>query len=460
MADGIESTADERRIESNDDTAASAETERVTDKRLLWTTGTIAFAAWTLSVYDFLLFGNLLPVIRDYFGWTTAATTRLTIWVGIGTFLVALTVGPITDYFGRVKALMITVAGASISSLLAGLTAWVPAGLAFGYLAVVRSLSGYGYSEQAVNTTYLSELFPSDRRGYLYSFIQGGWPVGALLTTAFILWLQPVLEWYWLFIIATFPLVLLFFARMYLPESPRFEQLQEVRRLARNGETDRAQEVADRYGISEEKASSFTIQQLFEPEIRQHTVALSAAFILNWMGIHIMTVLITLVLTEAKGIEFTSTLYWVLAANVLGFVGYVVHGLIGDRIGRRETIMGAWMIAGVALTAMLLVDGVLAVGTLYVIGLFFFLGSYSALFTYMGESFPTRARGTGASFVNSMGPLGAVVGSLVITFLQEQGLDIGTAAIIAGSVPIFLSGVILYWANHVDPGQELEAIIQ
>lgn len=52
------------------------------------------------------------------------------------------------------------------------------------------------------------------------------------------------------------------------------------------------------------------------------------------------------------------------------------------------------------------------------------------------------------------------MGLLVITFLQDQGLAIDTAAILAGSLPIFVSGVVLYWENHADPGQELEAIIQ
>lgn len=46
-----------------------------------------------------------------------------------------------------------------------------------------------------------------------------------------------------------------------------------------------------------------------------------------------MTVLITLVLTEDKGIEFTSSLYWVLVGNTLALVGYIVHGWIGNRVG-------------------------------------------------------------------------------------------------------------------------------
>ena len=66
--------------------------------------------------------------------------------------------GPIVDYLGRRTALVVTTAGAALSSGLA-------ARLRPIYLIVVRSLSGFGYSEQAVNTTYLSEIYGAGRRG-------------------------------------------------------------------------------------------------------------------------------------------------------------------------------------------------------------------------------------------------------------------------------------------------------
>ena len=113
----------------------------------------VAFVAWTLSVYDFILFGILLPVVAKDFGWSTEFSTLVATWVSVGTFVVAIAVGPIVDYLGRRTALVVTTAGAALSSGLAALT-FSPI-----YLIVVRSLSGFGYSEQAVNATYLSEIY-------------------------------------------------------------------------------------------------------------------------------------------------------------------------------------------------------------------------------------------------------------------------------------------------------------
>src|SRR5690625_1425614 len=55
----------------------------------------ITFFAWVISVYDFTLFGTLLPVIAEDFGWTTAQSTTINTVAQVGVFLVSLVVGPL-----------------------------------------------------------------------------------------------------------------------------------------------------------------------------------------------------------------------------------------------------------------------------------------------------------------------------------------------------------------------------
>src|SRR3712207_5301253 len=143
----------------------------------------IAFLAWVVCVYDYIMFGTLLPKMADDFGWATATSTAIATIVSVGTFFVAILVGPMIDYVGRKRSLIITTAGTGLSSLLTGLT---PAALAAPFLSIVRAISGLGYSEQAVNTTYLNELYGNRKsRGFVYAFVQGGWPIGVLLASAF-----------------------------------------------------------------------------------------------------------------------------------------------------------------------------------------------------------------------------------------------------------------------------------
>ena len=132
---------------------------------------------------------------------------------------------------------------------------------------------------------------------------------------------------------------------------------------------------------------------------------------------------------------------------------------IGDVLGRRETVAGAWILSGISYTVMLfLSSSYLAVLIAYSVGLFFLIGSYSALFTYMGESFPTRIRGTGSSFINAMGPIGGVLGSLLFTTVLQSGANVVNATMIAGAIPLILSGLMMFGARRVPPQKTLEEI--
>jgi MFS family permease len=413
----------------------------------------VCFLAWMLSVYDYILFGTLLPEIAKTFGWSTGFSTFVATWVSVGTFVVAICVGPMTDYLGRRAALVLTTAGAAISSGLAALT-FSPL-----YLIVVRALSGFGYSEQAVNTTYLSELYGARRRGFLYSFVQGGWPIGVLFAAAVSALLLPVIGWRGTFAVATFPILVIAILATKLRESPRYEAAKQVRGLLAEGKDEEAKRFGDEHGVNTERARSFSYVQLFQSDERWHTIWLGLSFLLNWIGIQIFVVLGTTVLVQGKSISMENALLFLVASNALSYIGYLVHGYVGDIIGRRETIAGGWILAGIAFALMLLVaQGGGAVLAFYMIGLFFIIGPYSALFAYMGESYPTRARGTGAAFINAMGPIGAIIGGAILTGLLASGLSMSRAALYAGAIAVVVSGLTLFGARRIKPGQGVEEI--
>jgi hypothetical protein len=77
----------------------------------------------------------------------------------------------------------------------------------------------------------------------------------------------------------------------------------------------------------------------------------------------------------------------------------------------------------------------------------------------MGESFPTRARGTGVAFVNAMGPIGGIAGAALLTSLLAVKINMSIAAILAGGIPTLLSGLLLIGARRIKPGMKLEDII-
>src|ERR1700754_159701 len=78
----------------------------------------IAFFAWLFAVFDFIMFGTLLPQISASFGWDNAKTSLVATLVSVGTAVIALAVGPIADRIGRRKAMILTVSGTAVASAL------------------------------------------------------------------------------------------------------------------------------------------------------------------------------------------------------------------------------------------------------------------------------------------------------------------------------------------------------
>ena len=418
----------------------------------------IAFLAWVVCVYDYIMFGTLLPKMADDFGWATATSTAIATIVSIGTFFVAIFVGPMIDYVGRKRSLIITTAGTGLSSLLTGLT---PGVFSAPYLSVIRAISGLGYSEQAVNTTYLNELYGNRKsRGFIYAFIQGGWPIGVLLASAFTALLLGTVGWRGVFMLATIPALIVAALGLRLKESPRFLAIRRVRRLEKEDRHEEAVEFGRHFDIDVHHVQETTLQQIFEPDIRRHTIFLSLAFLTNWIGIQVFAVLGTTVLTEGKGVSFGSALTVLIVSNAAAYIGYLCHGFVGDRIGRRLTIAGGWVISGLAYTFMLFgPDSQGFVLTMYTVGLFFIIGPYAALLFFMGESFPTRVRGTGASFVNAMGPIGAIAGRALLTaFLTATGDNMVLAAFLSGGIATILSGILMLGTRDVKDPRQAEVV--
>ena len=227
------------------------------------------------------------------------------------------------------------------------------------YLVGVRSIGGLGLAEQGVNTTYLNEIYAlsedekiTKRRGFIYSIVQGGWPLGTLLAAAFAAAFLPLVGWRGCFLIATFPALLVILVRRTLKETPQFVLQDRVRKLLKEGRATEAQ--AWPPSTAWRLREGAPLREVFAPESRRNTIFLGLAWFTNWFGIQTFSVLGTSVLTKGKGVDFAGALIMFIIINLVGFTGYLFHGWAGDRFGRRNVIAFGWLISGVLFAAMLL----------------------------------------------------------------------------------------------------------
>ena len=414
----------------------------------------LALLAWTIAVFDFGLFGTLLPAMQEEFGWTESQAYALTTWIAVGTAIVCFGIGPVIDRLGRRKGMMVTIGGTAIVS---GLTALIPTGIPFlsnGLLVLVRSFGGLGFSEQAVNATYMNEVYQvtevADKRkrpGFHYAFIQGGWPLGFLLASALALVFLPSLGWRALYIMAAIPAaIIVWVIAKKLKETPQFELHHELTRLEKSGQTEQAHALAGAYGV--EHSSTAPLKRIWEPHLRRNTVVLSFAWIFNFFGILIFSVLGTSILKNAKGVELSDAFWMLIVINLLAYFGYVFHGWIGDKIGRKRTIIGGWILSGISFALMLspIITSPTAIIATYGAGLFFLVGPYAAIQYFMAECYPVSCRATGTAFIGAMSQPGTIIGGALFT-LVAAGSGTATAALWVGALGTLFSGVLMIAAK-------------
>jgi putative MFS transporter len=415
----------------------------------------IAFFAWTIAVYDFILFGTLLPRIQESFGWGTSHALLVSTLVSVGTAIVVLGVGPMVDRLGRRKGMIISVAGTAASSAATAATTGAVS------LVGVRSISGLGLAEQSVNATYLNELYALTEdekirrnRGFVYSMVQTGWPIGALLAAAFVAVVTAVFgadAWRLAFLLATIPAIVVALVCRTLRESPQFEMQQRIRQLRKSGDEAGAARLATAHHMDDHSAAPF--RRIFHGVHLRNTVVLSVAWLFNWFAIQTFSVLGTTVLETGKGIDASDTLLMVVVSNLVGALGYLAHGWAGDRFGRRNTIAVGWLLSGAFFAAMLLGPAnTLYVIVAYMMGLFFLLGPYAAIMFFQAECFSLECRATGSSFIGAMSQPGAIIAGFILTGLTAAAVPYSTAALYVGAAGAVVSSVVVMFARTVPSG--------
>ncbi len=406
----------------------------------------LAFLAWTLAVYDFILFGTLLPRISDSFGWSDTTALTANTLVSVGVFVVVILVGLVVDRVGRRRGMMITVGGAAASSFLTALSTGVASLVGF------RSLSGFGMAEQSVNSVYLNEVFAltedktiKKHRGFFYSLVQTGWPVGALLAAAFVAGIVGLFgedSWRLSFIIATVPALLVLFLRKGIKETPQYRLNVYLKNLEKEGKQEEAAAIADRFGV--QMPGGNYIAKIFSRQYARNTVLLCFAWIVNYFAVTCTSVLGTTMLEDVKDISPGTTLLIVTLSNVVGALGYLVHGWLGDRYGRKPVIVIGWIMAAVFWTAFVFGPSTFGFTLVTYMGsLFFLLGPYAPLMFLQAECYDSTCRATGSSFVTAMGQPGTIIGSAILTALVASSISMGTAAFIVGAGGMVFSGLIM-----------------
>jgi MFS family permease len=342
--------------------------------------------------------------------------------------------GVLADYLGRKRTMMFAILAYSIMT---GLSAFAWDWVSF---AVLRFLVGIAIgSEWVTGASIVSELWPDRARGRGVGLMQCGLGVGFFLASFAWLFVGAMgpNSWRYMFLIGVLPALLTLWVRRAIPESPRWEHVNDARQAALERKRSGAS-----LGAQDEALARFTAADLFvEPEIRRRVILafmMSLATTFAFWGISAWIPPYVGAFAAKAGLSNQAwQSYAGMALNGSAIFGYVAFGFLADAFGRKPVTI-FYVLASLVSVALLFLWAQDLTFMLIGAGLcgIFVSGQYTWMAAWLPELFPTRMRATAAGFVFNMPRLIAWTGPLISGWLITQAGGFSQAAVAISSIYI------------------------
>ncbi len=430
------------------------ETSEKTDRTYTIYLIVVAVLGWALASYDSNLLTLTMPDIAKDFGLSAGTLGVLGFIVFGAEFVLALFVGWGMDRKGRKWMWMFCLLMAAVFT---GLTYFVQT---FWQLALVRALaSGFAQAELAVSITLVNEQVPSKRRGFLYSIVQGGWPIGVFLASGLYL-LVGGLGWRTVYLFGVIPLIVVAIGRIKIRESERYLHLKAMRVAVAADDRAEIDRLNAERPMNADDLKKGSVRQLFATPgpVRSMLTRLTITWLLYATSYVATNLYIVYWLTKQKGWTAGQAATILLVSGGVGFFFYLLGGLLGEKFGRRNVLVVSGILVGPLNLLVLLVSNHLLVAIIFFLIYQATNGTWSgAGYAYQAESFPTRVRAIAVGWMGAMFVGGLMLGSLLWTVLTSVTTLAVTWMVIAVALGV-AQGISTFFLPNIKPGQELEEI--
>lgn len=407
--------------------------------------------------------GYILGIIGPVTGDMTDDLGLSDLWVGLiaaaplfGIFIGSPLGGWATDKFGRKPLFLIDIALFAVASFM---QFFVSASQFFVdsavQLFVVRLLMGIAIGgEYSIGWPLMSEFAPARLRGRLLGVTIIAWYVGFMVAflVGHVLSESTDLSWQAILGTSTIIAVILFVARLGLPESPRWLWNQGRRKEASHVARRYMEDVADMTDVEHEDTRPGSFGMLFSRQYWRATLFTSGFWFCAVAPYFAIATFADSVLADYG---LSGGLAGGIGLSALAAAGVVITVLLIDKVGRRAlTIPPQWLCA-----AFLAVIG-LWVGAppIVVLALFLAFSFFNAMYNtltgiYPGEVFPTEIRGIGTGFAAAVSRIGAGIGTFLLP-LSMANLGAATTMLIAAGVAV-VGAVLSQWLAPETKGKSL-----
>ncbi len=395
-----------------------------------------------------------------------------------GAVLGALFFGWLTDRLGRKKLFFITLA-VYLTATAATAGSWN-----IWSFALFRFFTGAGIGGEyaAINST-IQELIPARYRGWTDLVINGSFWIGAAAGAAGSIVLldprviDPEIGWRLAFLIGAALGLLIFFLRMWIPESPRW--------LMTHGRADEAAKIiAAIEGGFRARGHPVAVEEPAKVRLRMRTHTPLREVFHTLFHAHRRRTYVGLTLMAAQAffynaIFFTYALvltdFYVIPANHVGwyllpfaagnFLGPLVLGRLFDTVGRRPMIAFTYAMSGVLLAFsgwLFMIGALSAEGQTIAWMIIFFFASAAASSAYLtvSETFPLEIRALAIAFFYAIGTgIGGIAGPILFGVLIESGSRPSVfAGYLLGAFLMIVAAVVAWRWSVAAERKPLEAV--
>ncbi len=340
----------------------------------------------------------------------------------VGFLFGAMGHGMAADRLGRRSTLL---AGLWIVNIFTLLTAL----LATDFLSfcTLRFLTGLGLGVLLpLGTTYINELAPRrvSNRFSLWG-VTLGWSLGGVFASLVGVFLTPQYGWQILYFAGALSIPLTIVVHAVLPESPKFlathGRPEALRALLSRLRPERAAVYQSAsFRIVEKSARQNTIAALLAPRYRRVSLTIWLTAFLSLFAIFGLSGWIPTVMLK-RGETFAASFGFGALMQATSFFGGLALAMLADRgfASTSRLLGGWWAIGGLAVGALVFVNGHGFNLVIVAIAGFCVIGAQHVLNNFTANSYETGFRASGVGMELGVGRVGAILGPYVIGLLQQ-----------------------------------------
>jgi MFS family permease len=399
------------------------------ERRTFWA----CFGGFALDGLDVQIYSLVMPALIGLWSLSAGDAGFLATVALLTSSLGGWAAGLLSDRFGRVRVLQVTILWFAACTFMAGFAT------NYHQLLGWRALQGIGFGgEWSAGSVLIGEVVRAKYRGRAVGTMQSafavGWAIAVLLATVAFHFLPAEWAWRALFFAGITPAVILFFARRLVSEPAIYRQAAH----------------AAAPGIAAQLAG------IFRPQLLRTTVLGALLAVGAQGGYYAVNTWLPTYLRNERHLTVLSTGSY-LGVIILGaFSGYLGSAHLSDRIGRRPNflVFAVGSLAIVTLYTQPWVSDVTMLWLGFPLG-FFSSGIFSGMGAFYTELFPTNVRGSGQGFCYNAGRgVAAVFPTLVGVMAATLPLREAIGLFAAGAYGLLIIAALLLPETR---GRELQA---